>query len=316
MINTEIGIVDVRNQLKRMKIKKAPGPNEIKNELYKHIQKDEMLLEILGRLLHNILKNSNIPEGWKVSLTKLLEKLNRPTTTDLRPLALMNSSYKLFMGILKDKTETHLKENNILNEQQAGATPGRRVVDNLFILKYCIEQSFIKRNKLFLITTDFSKAFDSIKRCKLIQVLKKYKVDEYIIDVVCAIYSQDRTELVINDQKYATINITSGIKQGCNLSALLFVLVTYYIIEKMNETGMGYSDEYFNILTLFYMDDALLLAQTRDEAITIVNLFERYASECGLKLNKRKGKIIVFNAIENEERIGEIEVVKELHIWK
>ena len=163
----------------------------------------------------------------------------------------------------------HLRENNILNNQQAGATPGRRVLDNLFILQYCIEQSFTYNKKLFLITTDFSKAFDSIRRSKLIQVLKQYKIDEYIIDVICAIYTGDNTDLVLNDKKYATINITSGIKQGCNLSALLFALVTYYIIEKMNESGMGYSDEYFNILTLF-----LILKNKKLAAIEKFRIFK------------------------------------------
>ena len=45
------------------------------------------------------------------------------------------------------------------SELQAGFTKRRRIVDNLFILQYCIHESFNKKNPLFQISIDFEKAF-------------------------------------------------------------------------------------------------------------------------------------------------------------
>ena len=52
------------------------------------------------------------------------------------------------------------------------------------------------------------------------------------------------------------IDICTGIRQGCNLSALLFILVTFKIIEKI-QSFTGYTDDNFNITSLFCMDDGL-----------------------------------------------------------
>ena len=44
----------------------------------------------------------------------------------------------------------------------------------------------------------------------------------------------DSTEQFLND-----INITSGIRHGCNLLALLFLVVTYKIIDEINNINYG-----------------------------------------------------------------------------
>ena len=83
-----------------------------------------------------------MPLGWTSSKTILVPKIIKPTVKQLRPIALMNSSYKVFMGIIKTKIENHIKEIGKVNEMQSSFTKKRRVTDNLFILTYCIEEGF------------------------------------------------------------------------------------------------------------------------------------------------------------------------------
>ena len=40
---------------------------------------------------------------------KLDKNKAKPTVKDLRPIALMDSSYKIFMGIIRSKIDNHLK---------------------------------------------------------------------------------------------------------------------------------------------------------------------------------------------------------------
>ena len=86
---------------------------------------------------------------------------------------------------------------------------------------------------------DFSKAFDSIKSGILIQVLKKYSIHPKIIDIIAHIYEKDKTQVYFNNTHQADIDVTSGIRQGCNGSSNLFLLVTYLIIEKMYDCLNG-----------------------------------------------------------------------------
>ena len=77
------------------------------------------------------------------------------------------------MGILKSKTENHIREVRQDSEVQAGFTRHSRIADNLFILDYCIATSFKNKKEMYLISVDFAIAFDSIKRSTLIFALKK-----------------------------------------------------------------------------------------------------------------------------------------------
>lgn len=69
------------------------------------------------------------------------------------------------------------------------------------------------------------------------------------------------TVLNISNNKQAEIEITSGIRQGCNGSTILFLLVTSIIREKFQTEDLRYKDELFKIATLFFADDGLLFAQ-------------------------------------------------------
>ena len=57
--------------------------------------------------------------------------------------------------------------------------------------------------------------------------MMKFKIDSNVIEIIANIYSHDSTELFINNNKQAEIEVTSGIRQGCNGSTILFLLVTY-----------------------------------------------------------------------------------------
>ena len=57
-----------------------------------------------------------------------------------------------------------------------------------------------------------------------------------------------------------TLDVTSGIRQGCTVSTELFKLVTYEIIKKLEETGDKVMIEGIDFSSLFYADDSILVA--------------------------------------------------------
>ena len=46
------------------------------------------------------------------------------------------------MGILKSKLEKHIRDIGQDSEVQAGFTKNRRIADNLFVLDYCVKESY------------------------------------------------------------------------------------------------------------------------------------------------------------------------------
>jgi len=49
--------------------------------------------------------------------------------------------------------------------------------NNLFILRYCIENSFVMKKNLVVISIDFAKAYDSIKRDEMVNILIESKLN-------------------------------------------------------------------------------------------------------------------------------------------
>ena len=59
------------------------------------------------------------------------------------------------MGIIRGKIEEHFIKNGVINVLQAGFTKKRRIADNLYMLRCCIENSFRRKQTLFVIAIDF-----------------------------------------------------------------------------------------------------------------------------------------------------------------
>ena len=312
MDRTKITVEDLKKQLKKTKDKKCPGPDGIRPELMKALSGSDVCMKHLANCYNAILEDGIRGTNWEFSITKLQPKISKPTVKDLRPIALTDVPYKIFMGIMKDKIENHLKINNITQDLQAGFTKGKRITDNLYMLKHTVERSFNTNQPLIVTSVDFQKAFDSVSRKRLLQALKDAKVDALIINIIAEIYTQDKTDLYINNEKKAELPVQSGIRQGCNGSTVLFLLITYLIIDELQKSELGYTDNIIKIASLFFADDGLLLARNLLNAEREIQLIIRVAANCGMRLNKEKSKILIFNMIEQPNDIQEIKVVTEL----
>ena len=81
-----------------------------------------------------MLEENHEPTEWKKSKTIMIPKKNRPTETELRPIAMADVSYKILISLIGREIEKQIAENKIGKFEQAGFTKGGNILDNLFIL--------------------------------------------------------------------------------------------------------------------------------------------------------------------------------------
>ena len=158
---------EVKSYLKKIKKKKATGPDNLKGEFYSVLEQSEISLICvitLRNIMQNIMDNNIEVDSWKKSRTTMIPKVKKPTAAQLRPIALTDISYKLYMTIQGRKIDNHIIDNNEQIETQAGFTKGGQIEDNLFILQYCTEKTYKQRKPLIVTCIDYTKAYDSIKR--------------------------------------------------------------------------------------------------------------------------------------------------------
>ena len=76
---------------------------------------------------------------------------------------------------------------------------------------------------------DFMKAFDSLEWNFLMKCLKKFKFKDSFCQWIQIIYSQCKASVNVNGYLTQTINMRRGIRQGCPLSGLLFILCAEFL---------------------------------------------------------------------------------------
>ena len=128
--------------------------------------------------------------------------------------------------------------------------------------------------------------------------------------MIIKIYEGDRTTIQLGKMK-STIEVTSGIRQGCCISTLLFKLITFTIIEELNTRAPKYRIGAYEGNSLWLADDAVIIARSTEDLLETLEILKTIAGENDLKLNKKKTKILIVRGPQ-VEKIGEYEVTKEV----
>ena len=123
-------------------------------------------------------------------------------------------------------------------------------------------------------------------------------------------YEGDRTTIKLGRMR-SNIEVTSGIRQGCCISTLLFKLITFTIIEELNKKAPKYKIGTFEGNSLWLADDAVIIAESPEDLLKLMNILRSIAKENGLELNKKKTKELIVRG-SPVEKIGENEVVNEV----
>ena len=304
---------DVMEALRRIKKNKQAGPDLMKGDILKWLIESKICLRVLAKAMNMIVQTGECPSSWKRSKTVMIPKNHKPEANQHRPIALTNATYKLLMGLLKDQLYEHLVNIREMNDLQAGFSKGRRMEDNIFVLEYCIRDSKRRKKELIVMAVDFEKAFDSVDRRSLIAGLKRCKCDPLVINVIANLYKGDTTEVYMKNQKLFEIEATSGIRQGCTLSPLLFVIVVNEVIRSLQQSKLGFRNKEVYIPALFYADDGLILSNDRDEMEKMMTLMRTVVGKCGLLISEVKSECLIINRKGNwQEKIGNVKVVNSI----
>ena len=112
-----------------------------------------------------------------------------------------------------------------LRKEQAGFRRGRGTTEQIFILRNIVEQAVEWNSTIYMNFVDFEKAFDSVHQDSLWKIMKAYGIPDKIIKMVQLLYENNECMVTDNGQQSEWFRIKTGVKQGCNMSGFLFLLV-------------------------------------------------------------------------------------------
>ena len=145
---------------------------------------------------------------------------------------------------------------------------------------------------------DFEKSFDSIHQDTLWNIMKHYVIPDKFIRLVQCLYDDSECTVITGSGTYEWFKIKSGVKQGCNMSGFLFLLVIDWIMKQStadNNTGIWWNMT-SKLDDLDYADDIALLTSSREQMQVKVDRLVRQAKSTGIKINASKTKVMKINA--------------------
>ena len=102
---------------------------------------------------------------------------------------------------------------------------GARTSDHIFLLQTIIEKVIKKqKGKLYTAFIDFSKAYDTVDRSKLIGCLQSLGINGIFLNNIKAMYENTSYKIKLNNGVLDPIVSNLGLKQGSPLSPMLFNL--------------------------------------------------------------------------------------------
>jgi len=239
------------------KLKQAAGSDNIPLELLK--DGGRTLKQKLHKLILMIWNNEQLPQQWNEGIIcPVYKKGDRLNCNNYRPIILLNIAYKIF-AVLLNKRLLENKENK-LEDNQMGLRSNTSTIDNIFIIRQIFEKSHEYNIDLYNIFVDYTHAFDSFYRSKLIECLKKFDAPDKLIRLTALTLIQIRAPVKIKRDLTEEFIVGCGVKQGDPLSATLFSLGIDTILKQMGLRG--------NITTRLkqctaYGDDIMLRTRTK-----------------------------------------------------
>ncbi|MBW0519607.1 hypothetical protein O181_059322 [Austropuccinia psidii MF-1] len=256
---------EIARALEELPKKKAPGPDQIANELLK--ETSFLLAPHLEKVFNSCLRNGYFPTSWKKAVTAIIRKAGKDDYSDpksYRPIALLNTLGKLFEKIINDRLSFWAEHTGTLANGHMGGRPGRSIYDAFVILTSWIKAQWRKGR---LVMGLFLDSF-------LLDRYTVMKLDSYFSDPIA---------------------IERGLPQGSPLSVTLYLL---YNSGLLIDNSLSLENQE---ISLGFIDDVVHLVSDLTVEKTITRLQERgklsldWGMKNGAIFDKKKAKAIIFS---------------------
>ncbi|EGT31981.1 hypothetical protein CAEBREN_02039 [Caenorhabditis brenneri] len=228
---------EVNHHLKRMKLSKAPGHDQVTNSMLRNSMPS--ILPHLQEIFTYIIYEKQIPPALADSITTLIPKKgDLRDVGNYRPISVLPATFKLLTRVILGRIQGTLEEAQ--PPEQAGFRRSYGTTEHIFNLHILFQKAREYNIQMYMVFIDFKKAYDSVE------------------DATSSVKIHDQTTPVI---------IRRGVRQGCVLSPLLFNAVLEEVFKELEweeKQDYGLPIDGKRITNLRYADDVVLIAKDKE----------------------------------------------------
>lgn len=284
----EISLDEVARKVSKLKAGKSAGVDEIRTEFLKN--SGLAGIQWLHRILNLAMKSLVVPADWSYAvIAPIFKKGNRKICSNYRGISLLSVVGKVYTSILVDRVRAIVED--VLDECQGGFRPLRGCQDQIFCLRQAVEKLCEKNKDLYICFIDLEKAFDRVPREKLFGILSEYGIRGSLLKAIKSIYLGSKAAVRIDGELSDSFDVDEGVRQGCCLSPLLFIIFMDKIIKHANLEGNVRIGEVI-MKILAYADDLVVMADDAKELQSNVDCLNAACEEFGMKISVGKTKVM------------------------
>ncbi|KAK2714818.1 hypothetical protein QYM36_009129 [Artemia franciscana] len=236
------------------------------------------LMPIIVLLCNKVLTSGQWPSAWKTSLFIPLFKRGNPKAHEnYRLIALAPALSKVLEKILDTRLSNWLNKNDLIHEEQGGFRTGHGTTDSVFILKALIYKYGKGKTCLYVGFLDLHKAFDSVDRELLNDVMLNIGLPHSFVRLIVSMYTCVSGIIQAGNRFSKLFDIKRGVKQGSTLSPKLFNIFINDVVNFLeNRWALKVSLGTQKLSLLLFADDIALVANKPKDLHTLLNLIEEY----------------------------------------
>jgi ribonuclease HI len=288
---------ELSRAIKKMKIKGAPGPDDIPPSFLKNL--GPKAFSFLLNIFNLSISQAVCPQQWRDAIIIPLLKSGKPASKldSYRPISLTSCVVKTMERMIGERLYQYAESKGLFSDLQAGFRKGMSCEDQILTITQAIDDGFKDSKRSVAVMLDFSKAFDTVWREKLLLSMIEQGVPMYIVQWISAFLLNRQAKARYNGSLSDSRVFKQGLPQGSVLAPLLFL---FYI------NNLAVKLENMDTVNTLFADDVTVLGQdaTKEgaarkaqESVDVVN---EWSKAWKLLLNATKSEVGFFSKDPSE----------------
>ena len=286
----KFNIFDILAKVKKLKNKKACGPDFICAEMLKI--GGFSVCKYLEVLFNISMKNSCLPSDWKCAhVTPIFKSGSKKLASNYRPISLTSIVCKLFEKLLIDYLLSQL--DHWFSPFQHGFRKGYSCESQLLSFSNELSSNcLLNKLQTDCIIIDYQKAFDAISHSTLIQKFNDLNIDSKVTKWICEYLSNRIQYVKMFDHISSSLPVTSGVPQGSALGPILFLIYINDLATALNCRIRLFADDAIIYILIRCIEDCEILQRN-------LLLLSQWSSSNSMRIHDNKCKCISFSLSKN-----------------